>query len=800
MSSRLHSPAIPQRHSIRWLRTPVAHGVLLLCSGLATPVWADSSRSYDIATVPPVMAASAPQEPASGPTVIEANHIEGQVDLDVTATGAAIIRQPGTVVQGETLHYSIPANEVTATGDVRIERDGNVYQGEQLQLQLDTQSGSFDNVEMELQRNGGLARAGKIEFIDGSHSIGHDMIYSTCRRADRQQGDWNPAWYIRGEKIIIDTEADEGYVENGALVFYGVPILPIPGGLGFPLSDKRRSGLLPPTFSLGTEDGFEVAVPYYFNIAPNRDATVMPTLYSNRGVDLYGQFRYLEDTYAGSLQGNFLPGDNLRDNQNRWHYIFQHAQTFPSVPERYGQFKLDMHLERVSDDNYWRDFYNFDSRNTLLSERTFSSNMQLGWKKDDWSGFIRNEKWQTLQQPDEIVPPYDKTPQLHLNYTRDDVRGFDLLLDLDHTRFRADSSLARYPDGDRSYARARASYPWVRPWGYVVPALEVNARHYSTDTAMANGKRSDSVVIPTATLDSSLVFERDTQMFSRSVRQTLEPRLFLAYTPYREQNHLPAYDSWLKDFNLSSIFSANPFSGNDRIADTRAATLGVTSRLYDNADGAELANLTFAARKQLKTRRVQLDEHDTPDSNSFSNLLLDGTVNWTPQWSTRASMQWDPEIGRTMRGVIGGSYTPGPYRSITAHYRHQRERTEQIDVGWQWPLNDLWGSQDVGKPAGQGLGPGRWYTVGRLFYSLQESRLVESIVGLEYDSCCWIGRIALHRKAIQHQPSKMDNRIMFQLEFNGLSRLGSSPVRTFTDNIPNYQLLRDRRNSSGSPF
>ncbi len=194
-------------------------------------------------------------------------------------------------------------------------------------------------------------QASKIEFIDGSHSIGHDMIYSTCRRADRQEGDWNPAWYIRGEKIIIDTEADEGYVENGALAFLWRADPADSRWLGFPPSDKRRSGLPPPTSARHRRRLRGRAAPRLQYRAQPRCHRHAHRSTASAAWILFGQFRYLEDTYAGNLQANYLPGDNLRDNLDRWHYVFQHAQDLPSVPERTASSSSTCISERVSDDN-----------------------------------------------------------------------------------------------------------------------------------------------------------------------------------------------------------------------------------------------------------------------------------------------------------------------------------------------------------------------------------------------------------------------------------------------------------------
>ncbi len=769
---------------------PVAAGVLLACA--ASTAYAQAPSAPLALQESPWLQETLPPASTRASTVITADRVEGQVDLDLTATGKVELRQPGSVLRADQLRYDAPSDTATATGSVYIQRMGNIYRGDRLQLQVDAFAGSFDNVKYSLLQTGGVGTASRIDFLDDHHSIGHDTIYTTCRLDERAPGVPNPAWYIKGKRILIDKESDTGYVEDGALVFQGVPLIPLYGGVSFPLSSKRQSGLLSPTIGFGGTDGFKYSQPYYFDIAPNRDATLTPSVMTKRGTELFGQFRYLEDSYKGQIDAEIMPNDQLRERK-RWRYRLAHTQAIPTTD--WGTFGLNIDLLRVSDDNYWRDFSSFGNRFNALTERTLPSTTTLNWNLGNWSAWFTDQRWQTLQQPDVITPPYDKSPQVHVRYNRYNVNGFDVSLDLDSTRFKSSPALTGYPNGTRSYALGQISYPWIQPWGYVTPTLQLHAAHYNTDGPMADGRSSASRVLPTATVDSGLVFERDTTLFGRKVQQTLEPQLFLAYTPYKDQSTLPVYDSAVRDFNMASIFSANPFSGDDRIADAQSATAGVTTRFFDANDGAELARFSAAARQQTRSRRVVLNTSDTPGSYSFSNLLFEGDIRWNPQWNARGTLQWDPESKRSIRSVLGANYHPGPYRTISINYNMQRAPltpSKQVDVGWQWPINNLWGDKGLDLGPGRGQGAGRWYSVGRVYYSLQDKRLVDSIIGLEYDSCCWIGRVALQRRQTQVTPAKYDNRIMFQLEFVGLSRLGTGAVQSFQSNIPNYMLLRDR--------
>ena len=308
-----------------------------------------------------------------------------------------------------------------------------------------------------------------------------------------------------------------------------------------------------------------------------------------------------------------MPNDRLTGTK-RWRYAYTHNQHWS--PNSLGTFGLALDMRRVSDNTYWRDFQDINGYqgDRSISERLLPSTGTLNWSYGNWSAYLREQRWQTLQlpAPDNITPPFDLSPQLHLRYARDNVAGFDLALDLDRTRFRSDPKLTGYPNGTRSYAHARISYPWLRPWGFAIPTLEWHATHYQTDTPMPNGARSASRVLPTFALDGGLVFERDTQLFGRAVSQTLEPRLFYAYTPLRRQDHLPVYDSALKDFNLVSIFSSNPFTGSDRISNNNTLTAGFTSRMYDTQTGSELARLSLAQRHRFTPRQVFLNAADQP--------------------------------------------------------------------------------------------------------------------------------------------------------------------------------------------
>ena len=721
------------------------------------------------------------------PVFVIGDRISGQTDLNAVVEGDAQLRRGDTVIQADRLDYNVPDDLAKARGNVRINRAGNVYEGSALELRVEAFEGFFTDARYRFLATQAHGDASRVDFIDRDRAVVHDATYTTCERDN--EASWTPDWVLRARTIRLDNEEEVGTAEGAVLEFKGVSLLPIPS-ITFPLSDKRKSGLLPPTVSLDSRDGASYSQPYYWNIAPNRDATLRAALMTKRGANLGGEFRYLEPTYRGQFSGDVMPADRLRD-RTRWSASAQHEGTIDTA---IGGLGLNVNINRVSDDNYWRDF---GRASEVLRQRLLPSDATLNWSRNDMTASVRTLKWQTLQDINSpIVPPYDRMPQLHWGYVPSTLGwGLDASIDLDTTRFQAARALTGQPNADRSYALAQISRPFLAPGGFVTPRLQLHATQYQFDAPLVNGDRAASRVLPTFSLDSGLVFERDARYLGRNFLQTLEPRAFYTYTPFRDQRYLPVYDTAANDFNFATIYTENAFGGQDRIADNNLLTLGVTTRLLDPDTGAEAARFGVAQRLRFSDQRVTLPG-GIPANERLSDLLLGAGINWTPQWGFDSTVQYNRESGRSVRSTIGARYSPGKYRTVSAAYRLQRGTSEQVDIGWQWPLNDLLGrnsdtSNDSARSRGQGQGAGRWYTVGRLNYSLQDRKLVDTIVGFEYDSCCWIGRVVLER--LQSGITTANTRLLFQIEFVGFSRLslGSSPLDSFKQHVPSYQNLRE---------
>lgn len=799
LAGRWHPVTQPSRRPPPRLHT-LAHvvgvGLLLTVSGQSL-----SAQTLQLRSSPRLEEKLSAQESTQGAAHVSAQRMTLQTDTDLVLEGNAQLRRAGMVMHAERIEYDQSQAMVRAEGQVRVNRQGNVFEGPRLNLQIDSMQGRFESPRYRLVQ-GGQGQAQQIDFVDPERMVLRQVTYSTCRATPGPE--WLPEWLLKAASIRTDTTEDVGVAEDVQLQFKGLTTPKLPD-VSFSMSGERKSGLLAPLIGVDTISGLDVQLPYYWDIAPNRDATLTTRMMSLRGAALESDFRYLESDYRGQARLNWMPSDKLRQTA-RWGLSAQHSGQLDTGSA--GPLGLALSINRVSDDNYWRDFPRSGSgSNFALTQRLLPSNLNLSWSQNDLSMQMRVQRWQTLQDVASssfIKPPYDREPELSLRYGAWQPSGLDWSVTANTTRFVADYS--RLPasygtpmNGDRSYMQAQLSQTWSRPWGFITPKVQLHATRYQVQSPLSDGNSNVNRVLPTISLDSGLVFEQEARWFGKDLTQTLEPRLYYARTPYREQSMLPNYDSGLADFSLATIYSDNPYVGQDRLVDNNALTLGLNSRFFDNTSGSELLRVGIAQRIRFSDQRVTLSPDMTGDRRGLSDLLLGASTRWTNQLSLDTAVQLNNDTHQVRRSTIQTRYNPGPYRLLNAAYRMNRgvsgvsDSSELVDLGWQWPLSDLrWGQRpdDSGvRTSGQGLGADRWYTVGRLNYSLQERRPVDILVGFEYDAGCWLGRIVLER--LQSTLASSSTRLLFQLEMVGLARVGASPLESLRNNIQRYQFLRD---------
>jgi LPS-assembly protein len=713
--------------------------------------------------------------------------LEGEMEGVSVFKGNAELRRHDAVMRADEVSYDKRTADVKARGNVLLNRNGDRFTGPSLDINLDTYKGEFSRPSYDLLKNEGKGDARKVDFLDEHRMLVHDGRYSTC---PRQPGvAWMPDWLIRATSMELDRAEDIGVARSGVLEFQGVPILGSPI-FSFPLSDKRKTGALPPSLDISSQDGLELSAPYYFNIAPHLDATVTPTLMSRRGLELTSEFRYLQPGFSGALNATYMPSDRLRD-QDRWGVSYHHEQKLVESLAG-GPLGLRLLVNRVGDDNHWRDF---PRSIQSLTSRLLASEAVLSWVSGPWSASGGAYAWQTLQDASApISAPFDRLPSVSFGYLKNNQtllgdKGWDVSMQSNVTRFKRSEtiqSVVKDFGGDRATVAASLMRRWQTPGWFVKPQAKMHLTQYRNDigaTPTADASRS----VPTFSVDSGLVFERPVSLFGRNLVQTLEPRAFFTWTPFRDQSALPNYDSGARDYSFTSLYSENTFVGDDRISDTRGVTLGLASSFLDADTGAEAVRLEWAQRALFEDEKVTLPGVK-PVSERLGDSLLGARFNWKENWSLETLYHYNLKSRTSRRSSVGAYYQPGPYKVVSATYSVQRGTSELLDLGWQWPLASLTGASLKASP-GQALGPGRWYGVGRLNYSLREQRIVDMVAGFEYDAGCWIGRIVVEN--VQLSATKSDKRIRFQLEFDGLSSIGRNTLRSLQDHVPKYRYLRE---------
>ena len=683
----------------------------------------------------------------NAPTIIEAEKITGRPERFVHLDDGVEVNKGGLNLKADKAIYRNLEDEIDATGNVSLRRNGDCYSGDKISFQLDANSGFILNPVYRLLLSNAQGSAERVDFESQQRSIITKGTYSTCEGLD-------PDWYLQVDTLKLDTGLDTGVAGKSTLFFKGVPILSAPSflPLSFSLSGARQSGFLPPVFGASSKGGTEITTPYYLNIAPNRDFTVYPKYIQRRGLQLGLEGRYLGETYAGETSVEGLL-DDQQTGRNRYAVTSAHEQKV--TPE----FIFSWNVNTASDDNYPTDFSHSIAK---TSQRLLLRELNASYFGSFWNLAIRNTNYQVLQDVSSpIARPYDRLPQISFHAEQFDVAGFDWALDTSFTRF-WHPSLVR---GNRTIVNPQLSYPIVQPGFFIVPKVALHATDYQLENQTPGKRTSFQRTLPTFSVDSGLIFERQSTFFGDALTQTLEPRLFYVNTPFRDQQALPNFDSALSDFNFAQMFSPNRFTGQDRIGDSNQVTAALTSRFIE-VDGEERAKLTIGQRFYFNSQLVTLNQ---TVNDRRSDLLIAASGRLSKELSAETSLQINQSNHQAVMSNYGLSWRPADKKVLNLEYRYQRATLEQIDFSAQWPLAD------------------RWYAVARSNYSTRDKKLVEGLVGFEYKADCWSLRLVAQR----FSTTSINNTSAFfvQLELNGLSKIGSSPIDVLKKNISGYQPL-----------
>ncbi len=764
-------------------------------SWLIFSVWTTALAAWGLLAAParaqPTSApATAASHKAAG-TVLQAQTIRGTPDQQTIAEGDAELQHENITIHADQLSYDQRDATARATGNVVVLLNGDTVRGPELQVQIDTYQGFFLTPSYVLSRNGATGRAKRADFLDRQRWVTLDSTYSSCTPDANEQRDWE----LSAKRLKIDYEKNEGIAEGAVLRFMNVAILAAPS-LSFPLGKERKSGWLPPTYEFDTRSGQQVSAPYYWNIAPHMDATLTPQVLARRGMGLNTQFRHMGSASEGDFNINWVPTDRLADRSRYGLNLSNQARLSDTTD-------LNLSVIRVSDDDYWKDFYRGVGS---ITPRLLRSDLNTTRTDAHWISYARVQRWQVLQSDvlaELIEAPYQRSPQIGARTEQFLSNNLRVAFEGEFNHFTNPTGTpeAQHPTGMRLHSVASISRPWISPaWG-ISPKLSFNAASYAMDDELASGRyagrKNASRLIPTASLDSHWVLERSSTWFGQSMRQTLEPRVVYSYTPYRDQSGLPVFDSAPIDVTFDSIFFDNPFSGIDRVADTNQITAGLSTRLIDSSTGAQALRLGLVQRYLLREQRITPD--GTISKQRFSDVFLLGSTSIIPRSNINATLQYSPEQTRVQRSVVDMNYSPGPARTLSLGYNSDRAgRSEQVTMGWQWPVygptsptqHPLFSNSGSSATKGQAC-LGTWYSVGHVSMNTRDNKVVDAILGLEYDGGCWVGRVVGRRQSTGI--NEYVTGIGLQLELVGLSRLnfGANPMRILKDHVSGYQPLRN---------
>jgi LPS-assembly protein len=687
----------------------------------------------------------------SAPTFARAQSIEGTIDQRLILRGDAEIRRGGTVLRGDTITYTQATDIVSVEGQARVFRDGASFTGPRLDFRIDAQTGTMPDASFTYAARSGRGNASLIEFLGSDRARMEKARFTTCGPGDN-------AWWVQAEAIEFDGLDETATATFATLYFKGLPVLASPI-LSFPTSDRRKSGFLTPSFGLSSTLGTDISTPYYFNLAPNYDYTLTPRVMTKRGVLFENELRYLDATQRATLVYDVIAKDRE----------FGGSRDFAAVRYEYASpkgFAAGINYNKASDDRYFVDF-----ATTIVdtSQKILPQDAYLAYNHAYWSTAVRVTKNQVLQDPDlsqPVAKPYERVPQATVSGYVADWRGFEAATALDGTRFEHPT----LQQGNRYIADVRTAYPILAPGWFVIPRARLSSTAYDLDPAFHPIDSTPTRTLPILSLDAGLIFERDVGWFGRAAQQTLEPRLFYAYIPYRNQNNLPNFDSALADLNFAQLFTENIYSGSDRISNANQLTAALTTRILDTETGAERLRAAIAQRYYFTEQLVTLPG-EAPRASNSTDVLATLTAQLGRSWAIDLAAQYAAEPSEFVRGTAGVRWQPRRASVLTAYYRYQPQPDgiSQVDISGQWPLSN------------------RWYAVGRVNYSLAEKRLIDTIAALEYQQDCWLLRFAVQRFATSAQTTTTNFYV--QLELNGLTSVGSSAASLLQRNIPGYHLL-----------
>lgn len=718
---------------------------LLIVSSLTTGALASEETDWSYCSEPvrPLPAPDAQIDYRSLPIDFYADWVQFIAAQQAILRGNVLFVQGERNLSAEHMTYSQAERRLEASGGIEFNDPLATIKGERATMRTDTELGEFTDAEYRIWVAHARGSAQSIERTAPQVTELEQATFTTCDPG-------NDAWLFKMKHLKLDQAEGLGTATGTTLRLGGVPVFYFPK-ISFPIDDRRRSGWLLPSFGSSQANGVHFGVPYYWNIAPNYDATFTPNIFTERGFRIDSEFRYLTPSSSGELNLQWMPDDRQLD-RDRYAASIDH-QTFLG-----RSWSADVVASDVSDDQYLEDFGNSLS---LSSISYLERRGDLSYGSGPWAFRTRFQGFQTI---DATIPPadrpYQRLPQLLL--TAQGARlggGFELDLRTELVQFEREDSLT----GQRVDLFPSLTWAGEADYGFLRPSLGYRYTAYDLQGTAAGEPDRPTRELPIASLDSGLIFERDTR---RGYVQTLEPRLFLAYIPYRDQNDLPVFDTSQLNFGRDYLFRPDRYTGPDRVGDTQQATVALSSRLYDPASGIRKVQATVGQIYYFADREVTLPGQQ-PQTGSRSDFLAQIETQIAGRWMAGGDVFWNPETELFDRYTFDIRYRRDRRHIANLSYRFLRDDIEHVDGSLFWPI------------------AGRWRGIGRWLYSLQDERTQEALLGAEYESCCW----RLQVVARDYITSEVDSNlgVYFQLWLKGLTGVGNRPGDLLERGILGYE-------------
>jgi len=688
-----------------------------------------------------------PLTPLANPNTIqlEAGSFDATLGPMPTASmsGGVLLRRGDKLAGADSARYDPEDKALHLEGDVRYEDPGTQIKSNSAEFSYVTGRIRFEGARFSLGSNKSRGAADALEINQSGLLILEGVEYTTCPPGSED-------WLMQGKSIELDTSQGVGTARGMKLNFKGVPILYAPY-LSFPIGDARKSGMLTPEIGSSGRSGNEISVPWYWNIAPNYDATFTPRLLTSRGLQVTTEFRYLTERNEGIIIGDYLPSDDII-NRARHQFQFNHQTLFDNG------WRNQINIREVSDSQYYEDLGGSLSVSSITH---LNQSVRFDYHTTNFSMLAQAQAHQTID--DAILPeeePYRRLPQILINGSWDILLGLRVGIDGEIVNFDRDVGVT----GWRLNAAPKLELPIVRPGWFVTPAVAFDYTRYDLEDTQPGQISDPTRSIPISSLDAGLILERT--MADSSRIQTIEPRLLYVHIPQRDQDGLPVFDTITPDLNLVQLFRKNRYVGIDRIGDTDQVSVGITSRILDTSSGRELVSATIGQTRYFSDRTVVLPgasmaTSETSDYIAQLRFLLFKNVNFD------FGQQWGTGADNTTKSEARLQYRPATNKILNLAYRFRRDSLEQGDLSWSWPIASSWNF------------------VGRYNFSFRDQEVLEQFFGLEYESCCW-GLRLVSRRYISTRDGTHDSSFGLQLVLKGMMSVGTAADKLLERGILGY--------------